>query len=411
MSNMDKPPMTQDVQTLRRQLQQLGELHQGGVLDATAYDDGKAALERKLVELVMSGAPLAGTPSATAATDPGPRPSRRLVAALATAVALLAVAGYAWNGSPRLAAMGSTSTQAGTGGEAGPNSGHPMGIEQIADMADKLARRLEDRPGDAEGWAMLARSYNVLGRAVEAIPAYEKAVALRGDDATLLADYADALAVKNGGRLAGEPMKLIERALALDPGNLKALSLAGTEAFDRKDYAAARRHWGDVIRLGPGDSPLVQQATSALAEAQDLDGPRPSVASTASASAAGGGASVSGSVAIAPALAGRAGPDDTVFVFARAAEGPRMPLAVLRKQVKDLPFDFRLDDSMAMAGTARLSSAARLVVGVRISKRGDAVPAAGDLVGQSGPIGPGASGIKVEVGEVVGEPGQRGPGS
>ena len=99
--------MTQDVQTLRRQLQQLEVLHQGGVLGAAAYEEGKAALERKLIELVMSGAPVADAPFAATATDPGPRPSRRLVAALATAVALLAVAGYAWTGSPRLAAIAS----------------------------------------------------------------------------------------------------------------------------------------------------------------------------------------------------------------------------------------------------------------------------------------------------------------
>ena len=402
---------TEDVQTLRRQLQQLEGLHQCGVLDATAYQDGKAALERKLIELVMSGAPLADAPFAAAAADSPPRPSRRLLAALATAVVVLAVTGYAWTGSPRLAAStASTPSAAGPAdrGEAGPNGGHPMGSEQIADMTDKLARRLEDRPGDAEGWAMLARSYSVLGRTGEAIPAYEKAVALRADDPTLLADYADALAVRNNGSLAGEPMKLVERALGLDPGNLKALSLAGTAAFDRKDYAAALRHWGDVVRLGPGDSVLVQQARSALAEAQGLDGQRPPGTATAAASAASGGGSVSGSVAIAPALRGRAGPDDTVFVFARAAEGSRMPLAVLRRQFKDLPFDFRLDDSMAMTGTTGLSSVARLVVGVRVSRSGNAVPAAGDLVGQSGPIGPGASGVRIEVAGMVGEQAPRG---
>jgi cytochrome c-type biogenesis protein CcmH len=110
---------------------------------------------------------------------------------------------------------------------------------------------------------------------------------------------------------------------------------------------------------------------------------------------------VSGTITIAAALAGQAGPTDTVFVFARAADGPRMPLAVLRKQVKDLPFEFKLDDSMAMSPAATISSAGRVVVGVRVSKSGDAMAQNGDLTGQSAPVSPGATGLKIEIAEVV----------
>lgn len=110
---------------------------------------------------------------------------------------------------------------------------------------------------------------------------------------------------------------------------------------------------------------------------------------------------VSGVVSLAPALAAKADPQDTVFVFARAAEGPRMPLAILRKQVKDLPLTFTLDDSMAMTPAAKLSSAQRVIVGARISKRGDATAQPGDLQGLSAPVAPGASGLKIEIAQVV----------
>ena len=120
------------------------------------------------------------------------------------------------------------------------------------------------------------------------------------------------------------------------------------------------------------------------------------------ASAAAGQPFVAGRVTVAAALKDRIGPDDTVFVFARAANGPRMPLAILRKQVRDLPLKFTLDDSLAMSPAATLSSAQRVVVGARISKSGNAMTQPGDLQGFSAPVAPGASGLAIEIAEVVG---------
>jgi cytochrome c-type biogenesis protein CcmH len=148
----------------------------------------------------------------------------------------------------------------------------PHGTEtgQVASMVERLAQRLKDQPQDAEGWAMLARSYSVLGRHPEALQAYEKALALRKDDANLLADYADSLAVQNNNVLAGEPLKLVTRALTLEPRNLKALSMAGSEAFDRQDYARAIQYWQQVVEFGPVDSPMVQQVKPGLEQARQL---------------------------------------------------------------------------------------------------------------------------------------------
>jgi cytochrome c-type biogenesis protein CcmH len=113
------------------------------------------------------------------------------------------------------------------------------------------------------------------------------------------------------------------------------------------------------------------------------------------------GAVVRGTVRLAPALAAMASPTDAVFIFARPAEGSRMPLAILRKQVKDLPAEFVLDDSMAMSPGAKMSLFPQVVISARVSKSGQAVPSAGDLTGQSAPMAPKASGLLIEINEVV----------
>jgi cytochrome c-type biogenesis protein CcmH len=227
---------------------------------------------------------------------------------------------------------------------------------------------------------------------------------LKPDDANLLTDYADALAVVNGRNLEGEPSQLIARALKMDPNNLKALSLAGTAAYLRKDFAGALRHWDKLAQLAP-DSDFVRQIQRGIDEARRQAGtPAPAAQAQApgAAASAGATASVSGTVTLAKALAGKAAPDDTVFVFARAAAGSRVPLAILRKQVKDLPLKFTLDDSMAMSPAAKLSGSPQVIVGARISKSGGALAQPGDLQGLSAPVSLGTGGLIIEISQVVG---------
>jgi cytochrome c-type biogenesis protein CcmH len=380
----------------RAQLQQIDNLRASGALDAAAHAQARERIERQLGAAVASPPPQA------------PRPPTTAVAGMALFVAAVVVAGYAVIGAPE--ALDPTAVAARSPHGEG---GHSVTMEQIAGMAESLAARLKDKPDDPEGWAMLGRSYAVLGQHDKAVPAFKQAAALRPDDAVLLADYADALAVANDRNLEGEPNRLIEQALKVDPNNLKALSLAGTVAFYRKDYALALKHWEKMGSIDP-QSPFVQQIQGGVDEARRLMAgggvaPSPTPAATPMAqaapavpkAAAANNAAVSGVVSLAPALAAKADPQDTVFVFARAAEGPRMPLAILRKQVKDLPLQFTLDDSMAMTPAARLSSAQRVVIGARISKRGDATAQPGDLQGLSAPVAPGASGLKIEISQVV----------
>jgi cytochrome c-type biogenesis protein CcmH len=368
---------------LREQLDQLAALKKSGVLADAQYDDARQTLERRMAE--------AGATAAAPSSKP-------LLFGVMSFVCAIAVAGYAWLGTPR--GLNSELVAAAPAGGEGP-----VTPEQIEAMVEGLNARLKDNPNDADGWAMLGRSQMVLGRHALAVPALQKAVALRGDDAALLTEYADALAVVNGRNLDGEPSRLLAKALAIEPNNQKALLLSGMHAFQQKDYAKALQQWEKVVQLAPSGE-LAQQLQGVIAQARERAGGGAAASANAATAtpAAVAGTSVSGTVTLAPALAAKAKPDDTVFVFARAADGPRMPLAILRKQVKDLPLSFTLDDSMAMSPAAKLSGAPRLVVGARISASGQATPQAGDLQGFSSPVAPGAAGLAIQITDVVATP-------
>lgn len=287
-------------------------------------------------------------------------------------------------------------------------SPHGMSFDQIRASADELAARLKSNPGDGAGWATLARSYNVLGRFPEAAAAYEKAVALLPADAQLLADYADALAMSQGQKLEGQPLEIIKRALKTDPANLKALALAGTAAFERKDYPGAVGYWEKVVQAAPADSEFARSIGSSLEEARVLAGGSPVAAlptimplRSAPMERAAGPATISGTVSLAPQLAAKVKPDDTVFIFARADKGSRMPLAILNRSLRELPMPFTLDDSSAMAPGMNLSSAGPVMVVARISRSGNATPQSGDLEGRVGPIQPGSKDIQLKIDQVL----------
>jgi cytochrome c-type biogenesis protein CcmH len=414
--------MTNTIEALSQKLAQLKQLHASGVLPDDKFEEGKGALERQILDLVLSGAPVAPAAAPTAASPAAGKtakaapadaaasgankPSGLLLAGLAIAVVAIAAAGYMLKGTPTAQAEAEAPQALSADGKPAP---HATGADQIAAMTDKLAQRLKDKPDDVEGWSMLARSYSVLGRHADALKAYEKASNLRKDDPTLLADLADSLAVNNNSNLEGEPMKLVDRALRLDPKNLKALYLAGTYAFNKKDYTSAITFWEKLVQVGPPGNVFATQVEPAIAEARNLAGLPPAAkpldgapkAGAASTTAANSNATVSGTVTLSADLAKQAQPDDTVFVFARAAEGSRMPLAIMRKQVKDLPITFTLNDSMAMSPASALSTASKVIVGARVSKSGNAMPQPGDLSGQSAPVNVGASGLKIEIKEAV----------
>jgi cytochrome c-type biogenesis protein CcmH len=275
---------------------------------------------------------------------------------------------------------------------------------------------------------MLARAYSFVGKFSEAVEAYQHAMPLNPGDADLLADYADALAIVQNRTLGPEPMKLIHDALKIDPENMKALALAATEAFIRKDYATAVSLWRKAVPSAAKHDPaLVAQLLEDIREANQLGGGKlisekdlaalgnapsglsvPAIAKNAQSKPAdqdkhkqGPGVSISGRVMLAPALKAQAHPEDMVYIFAKAEAGPPMPLAVMRMKVKDLPAEFTLDESMAMMPQLKLSNFPKVVVGARISRSGNAIPSSGDLQGLVKSVTPGSQGISIEISERI----------
>ncbi|WP_153101906.1 c-type cytochrome biogenesis protein CcmI [Paraburkholderia hayleyella] len=251
-------------------------------------------------------------------------------------------------------------------------------------MVARLAARLARQPDDAQGWSMLARSYIVLARPDDAVVAYQRALALTPEDPALLADYADALVSANGGTFDEFAGMQIHAALALDPMQPKALALAGAMALEQRDYRQAITFWQRLAQV-PGVPPeMAAQAGRQIAEMQSLMHKVPGMASVPATAVSPRALEVH--VSLSPTLAMQAKPDDTVFVVARAVDGPRMPLAVQRLRLADLPVTVRLDDSMAMTPELRLSAFERVQVEAHVSASGEARPKKGDLLGQSGPL-------------------------
>lgn len=401
--------MTSAIDQLKTQLRQLNELAQSGALPEDQAQAAKAKLERQLLDAVMTTGELP-------ASTPAEPTSRRKVApkvlwSMVAFVAAVGAGGYYLVGTPsawQVGPAGSNSETAsaaadqGQGAAAGSSAPHTMNQDQINAMVDGLVAKLKADPKNPEGWAMLARTYSALKRFEEALPAYRQAIAQRPEDAQLYADYADALAVTQGRKLEGEPVKLIDKALSLDPNNFKALSLAGTIAYDKQDFKAAASLWERAVQHAPADNPdIARQMQSALDDARQRAGLPAQQPQPKDAPAAAAGGTVSGTVSLSKALAGKVSPEDTVFIFAKAAQGPKMPLAIVRKQVKDLPYRFELTDAMAMAPQFKLSGFAEVVVGARVSRSGDAMPQPGDWSGQSNPVKVGAQGIQIDISDAV----------
>lgn len=363
-----------------------------GTITPEQYQHSRNELQRRMLEDVSS--------DADSAPQAEPKAGGRWAAwAAGIGLPVFAVALYLTIGNPEALSVSSPTAT-------GPGAGHTAGEitpQQILAMVDQLAVRLEKNPKDAEGWVMLARSYTALGRYGDGSVAYAKAAELVPNDAQLLADYADVQAMAAGRSLLGKPVELINRALQVDPNNRKALALAGSAAFELRNYPAAVEYWERLLKLVPQESPAYQSVAGSIAEARAMAGGSAGAAASAARPAAkpGKGGVISGTVSLSPRLAGKMDPDATLFVFARTANGPKMPLAIQRLSAKDLPAKFSLDDSMAMMPEMKLSSFPEVVVSARISRTGNATPQSGDLQGAVQPVKVGATGVKVVISEVI----------
>lgn len=373
-ARLDDPALA----VLADRLRELETEHRAGTLGAAEYAQAREELERQALQTQQQ-----------ARAEEGANLRVNWGAALATAIVLpLAVAVlYAGVGEPD-GIRGRTAPALAT------TPDHPPQDAAITALSQRLARD----GSDAEGWVLLARSYFQVGRTSDALEAYRKATTLQADNPDLWVEYANTLATASGRQLAGEPEQLVQRALQLDPDNLNALAFAGLAALQRGEREAAVVHWRRLEAQLPEDSDDRARIGEWIARAQ---GEAPALrAATASANAP--APEIRGSVVIASALAGKVAPSDTLFVFARAPDGPPMPLAAMRTRASGWPVAFRLDDSSAMAEGLALSRHERVDIVARVSRLGSANAQPGDIEGRVEGVALGSQDVRVVLDHVVG---------
>jgi len=389
-----------NISIYKNQLEELDIDLAAGDVSQEQYDKSRQEIERRLLE-------------DTAAVEQGESSSGKglgIATAVVTVVAVPLVSLLMYD---KLGSPDGINPQLQMAQPATSPHGDESNIEQqIEMMVSNLAQRLQENPQDLEGWVMLGRSMSVLGRYEEAMMAYERAVQFAGDDAAVLTDYADSIAMATGESLEGRPMELLLKALSIDPNNQKALWLAGTGLFERGDFAGAIEHWGHLRDMLPPGSEDIEVMHANIAEAESYRkrqlagefGQAPAqqgLPESAAATKVALAAQVTGRVSISPELAGKFAAGDTLFVFAKAANGPPMPLAIVRATAAELPLEFSLDESMAMMPSMSLAKFDQVVVGARISKTGNAMPQSGDLQSAGVAVAVGSEGLEIVIDSVV----------
>lgn len=396
-----------NVAIYRDQLQELEADLKSGELTQDQFEAARLEIDQRLSEDVPAAAGRAISPNS----------GRWAGFTLAGALPVLAVALYVVFGNPEAlsvpraeAAAPGAAAQGGQAGQEGEAGQHDPSA-----MIAALEAKLQQKPDDSAGWYMLGRTYGAIGRFDEAVRAFAKAAELLPNDPRILADYAEALALTQGKKIAGKPLELINKALELNDKEEKALELAGIHAFQNKNFAQAAFYWRQLLKVIPRDTDYFRDIAAAAEEAEKAAAEHSGLGDKAKLGAKGavaekgqqptkpatqGGTGVSGTVTIKGELIARVKSSDVVFIFAQAP-GSRMPLASLKIDPNKLPYSYTLDDSMALSPNDKLSNHPEIIVSARISKSGQATAQSGDLQGKSGTAKPGQQGVAVIIDTVL----------
>jgi cytochrome c-type biogenesis protein CcmH len=327
---------------------QLGD----GVLDETEFDEQYLELQLILNDDLQS----------PVETKPTQQQGRWIIVVLLLLIPTASLLIYQLLGEPnalRKAELQATETKA---------------IENIAEMVDKLEQRLKAQPDDPEGWLMLGRSFSYLQQYQKAADAFAELYRRQPDNLEAMMQYANNLAMARNGQMAGEPAELVAKVLERDPNNPNALWLAGIAKAEEGSFAEAKIHWQKLLTLLPPDSesqPQVQQMLAALD--REMDKTATDTAKVA----------FQVKVGISPELKTKLPPESSVFIYAQAVNGPKMPLAIVRKHLADLPLQVTLSDAQAMRPDMKLSDQTELNIVARVSKSGQAMSQPGDLLGKT----------------------------
>ncbi|MEJ2644903.1 MAG: c-type cytochrome biogenesis protein CcmI [Gammaproteobacteria bacterium] len=375
------PPRRQVNRALhRKRLAELQADLADGLLDPEQFESARDDLERQSLQALE--APEAGQPG-LGRIRPG-----WMSVTVAVVLPLTAAGMYgALGGWPQFSRASQSLADRGPAAE---TRGAPA---RVHDMVAGLAGRLQQHPEDVRGWRMLGRSYRVLGKFGKASDAYAHAYQLtHGKDPAVTADYAEVLALANHQRFSGRADELLQHALQLNPRQPKALWLAGWAAYQHGSYRTAVAHWQVLANQAPPGSDVAKILERRISAAEAL-ARNASPASAGRTPAASTGKQITVHVALAPGLTPKVAPNDTVFIFARAVHGPPMPVAAVRRQVKDLPLTVVLGDAQALLPSRKLSQQSKVMVGARISVNGTAMPQKGDLEAGYRSAKPGTSNV------------------
>jgi len=373
----DKKPMTQasqasaNAKVYRDQILDLDHEHNSGHISDEEWQQSRDELSLRLLE------------DTSAVDDPAAKTEKPAIwtaVVLAVALPLGSMGMYMWVGQPEALNPLALKT---------PDQVDP---KDLTKMAQTLAEKLQDKPDNLQGWVMLGRTYRTLENFDAALRAYDSALKLSDDD-DLKLERIEVIAMQRQGQFEGEPWNVIREVLQRDPQHFGALLTAGSASYAEGKFADALKYWEQARKPLDANNPDLEGLESAISTVRERLGMPPAKVTPAAAS----GLNVTGQVNLSASLKSKASPNDVVFIYATPANGDRMPLAIFKTTVSQLPFNFTLDDSTAMAPDRKLSAAVEVMVKVRVTKSGNAMPQSGDLSGSLGPVKVGAKGLKLEI--------------
>ena len=373
----ERKPMTQasqanaNAKVYRDQILDLDREHDSGHISDEEWQQSRDELSLRLLE------------DTSAVDDPAAKTEKPAIwtaVVLALALPLGSMGMYMWVGQPEALNPLALKT---------PDQVDP---KDLTKMAQTLAEKLQDKPDNLQGWVMLGRTYRTLENFDAALRAYDSALKLTDDD-DLKLERIEVIAMQRQGQFEGEPWNVIREVLQRDPQHFGALLTAGSASYAEGKFADALKYWEQARKPLDANNPDLEGLESAIATVRERLGMPPAKAAPAATS----GLNVTGQVSLSASLKSKASPNDVVFIYATPANGDRMPLAIFKTTVSQLPFNFTLDDSTAMAPDRKLSAAGEVMVKVRVTKSGNAMPQSGDLSGSLGPVKVGAKGLKLEI--------------
>ena len=373
----ERKPVTQasqanaNAKVYRDQILDLDREHDSGHISDQEWQQSRDELSLRLLE------------DTSAVDDPAAKTEKPAIwtaVVLAVALPLGSMGMYMWVGQPEALNPLALKT---------PDQVDP---KDLAKMAQTLAEKLKDKPDNLQGWVMLGRTYRTLENFDAALRAYDSALKLSADD-DLKLERIEVIAMQRQGQFEGEPWNVIREVLQRDPQHFGALLTAGSASYAEGKFADALKYWEQARKPLDANNPDLEGLENAIATVRERLGMPPAKAKVAATS----GLNVTGQVNLSASLKSKASPNDVVFIYATPANGDRMPLAIFKTTVSQLPFNFTLDDSTAMAPDRKLSAAGEVMVKVRVTKSGNAMPQSGDLSGSLGPVKVGAKGLKLEI--------------